>query len=136
MSKKSRRPGRENRDVRTGRASHARAEDRERAYREAVGNTGARTVYHVRHVCGHPVYWDRPEFAMSVRDFPCAWCGAETGIDVPPHGTVLHTLNGSVGPVDHCRQDHLAICSCERPTAVIVRHLADDSCCQGAGSIN
>jgi len=53
--------------------------DNERRYR-ALASEGLPTRHHVRHACGHAVYWDDPEVAVITQDEPCPWCkGAPEG---------------------------------------------------------
>jgi len=41
--------------------------------------TAPTNYYHLRHSCGHAVYWSDASLAIIARTYPCPWCGAETG---------------------------------------------------------
>jgi hypothetical protein len=100
---------------------------REAAYQDTQQATGARTIHHVRHSCGHRVFWDDPAYADAVAESPCPWCGGENGV-TPPAGVVVHSTLWP-GKVTHVRQDPQRMCACEKQGPIIARHRADEACC-------
>lgn len=108
---------------------------RERAFRELLDSTpDATVIYHTRHSCGHAVYWDSLAKAYMWGEYPCPWCGGANGtLDIPDYLPVIHQPGTDR---DHVRKDPTALCGCESGRTIISKHRADDSCCQGAGSIN
>jgi hypothetical protein len=108
---------------------------REARYRELVAeNPGAPTIYHVRHSCGHDAYWDNGPAGAIASLYPCPWCGGETARVIPLRNSII--LHGRDN--EHVRKNSETACECEgaTPSTVIIKHMTDDSCCQGTGSIN
>jgi hypothetical protein len=84
---------------------------------EALASEGIPTIDHVKHCCGHAVYWADPIFAMLACDQPCPWC-----LGAPPGMVLPDPRFGS------CRRDADHWAPGETET-VIIRHTTDDSCC-------
>jgi len=88
------------------------------------------TFYHTRHSCGHSVYWADPDVGMGVANWPCPWCGAETGIHVEDDmismsGVLVarrYNPDGTFPWPDDWK----------KPDKIIVRHMTGDVCCDGA----
>lgn len=90
--------------------------------------------FHIRHSCGHAVYWSSAQVAMRVEAAPCPWCGAEDGRKVPAEMNLLHDRrlgvltfreleNGQVPwPSDMSGPDG----------DIVLRHRADETCCTPA----
>lgn len=94
--------------------------------------------FHVRHSCGHAVYWSDGTFAMVAADYPCPWCGGQSGNAVPQDQNLfagLHDdprqaglfafrefLPGHLVPVANDMQADMS-----KP--VIVHHMTGDVCC-------
>lgn len=121
------------------RGGQSRAEflaERERKYQEAVRATGAKTIYHMMHSCGHQAYWDEVEYAYLSAEYPCLWCGGQAGVKPPPESQhIVHNSDG-LGP-KHIRRNPNVRCQCEAANpSIIVKHKADESCCQGPHSMN
>jgi len=88
-------------------------------------------AFHVRHACGHSVYWSSAEYATRTALFPCPWCGAEVGIEVPPDEIAIQMgdalvfrefLPGQRVPVPK---------GWPRAKEIVIRHSPDESCCGG-----
>jgi len=92
--------------------------DNERRY-QAMVSEGLPALYHTRHCCGHSVYWDTPGAAVLSADLPCPWC-----MGASPRCVVCDPRLGT------CRQDPEAVGSeAAIGSAVLIRHMADESCC-------
>jgi len=69
---------------------------------------------------------------FQFKDYPCMWCGAATGIAPPPTDIVCFQQGGHVrrNPEVRCPKHETT------ETVLIGKHLVDETCCQGAGSVN
>ena len=89
------------------------------------GDKAMKDIYHIKHSCGHSVYWDNPAMGLATKHFPCIYCGGEAG-NPHPSGAVVHDIND----LGHVRQDPSQGCHCEKEgTAVRAHHMKDESCC-------
>lgn len=90
--------------------------------------------WHVRHACGHAVWWNHMTLAFMISEHYCPWCGGETMIGFVPDDHVFvdrergimawrdFDVNGSVP----CVPGML-----ETDEPVILHHRVDESCCRG-----
>jgi hypothetical protein len=87
--------------------------------------------WHTKHSCGHSVYWNNPRVAVLMGDYPCPWCGGETGNPAPDDVQCVSADHGLLGfrellpdgraPVpDDLLRDGI-------PNKIY--HRADNSCC-------
>jgi hypothetical protein len=87
--------------------------------------------FHVRHACGHSVYWSSADYAIRTAPFSCPWCGGEASIEVSPDEIAIQMsdalvfrefLSGQRVPVPE---------GWPRADEIVIRHLPDESCCGG-----
>ena len=92
----------------------------------------ASEFWHIRHKCGHPVYWNNLLFAWEARLSDCPWCGGPTGVKAPSTCKVVHDeKHGLLGFRNLLENGEVPWPHDEPlPTEeVIVRHANDGSCC-------
>jgi hypothetical protein len=88
--------------------------------------------WHVRHACGHAIYWSDPIVAIQTSAAACPWCGAEVGKKVPKNVLMFHDPNAGLVAFREKTPDGCVPWPRELsdvPDSVIVRHMADGSCC-------
>jgi hypothetical protein len=98
--------------------------------------------FHIRHVCGHSVFWSDGDFAMAASAAPCPWCGGETGSHtVPPEVNMTcgtdpdqpmafrAFLPGRLVPWPEDRSNAPWLDRYD-DGPVIVRHMTGDVCCE------
>ena len=81
--------------------------------------------FHVRHACGHAVWWEWADVGTATSTYPCPWCGGQTGQQRPLSEQALDGGPG-IGRIYQTRD----VRGVGDPDQVLLRHLADDSCCQ------
>lgn len=87
--------------------------------------------FHVRHACGHSVYWSKAGYAIRTAPFPCPWCGAERGNTVSPDEIVIQMSDALVFR-EFLPGQRVPLPKGWPPTnEVVIRHLPDESCCGG-----
>lgn len=96
--------------------------------------------YHVCHSCGHSAYWNDMYFAYALADYPCSWCGGETGYNPVPadqyaiqSSPIIMTSRGL--PLRCMRQNAVGLVPAfedeEVGSETVMLHRADGSCCHG-----
>src|SRR6185312_12733730 len=92
--------------------------------------------FHIRHACGHSVYWSSADYAIKTAPFPCPWCGAEAGSGVSPDEIVIQMSDALVF------REFLPGNRVPMPKGwpsvdeIVVRHFPDESCCGGDKKAN
>ncbi|GAN81869.1 hypothetical protein SAMN02746095_02239 [Acidocella aminolytica 101 = DSM 11237] len=88
--------------------------------------------WHIRHSCGHAVYWSDIDIAGRVSKAPCPWCGAEDGNKLPQSVPVLHDPKAGVLAFRELLPDGRVPWPSELADSggrVALRHRADNGCC-------
>ncbi len=83
-------------------------------------------LYHVRHSCGHAVYWNEAETAVVTAGYPCLWCGGASGHAQPPADA--HVVDDPVHGL-RCYQDPRVWSAPGDDSLGVIHHMADESCC-------
>jgi hypothetical protein len=89
-----------------------------------------REFWHLRHACGHAVYWSDPSVAIRTSAAPCPWSEAEAGKKVPKNVAMLNDRNVGIFAFRKKTPDGRVPWLIELPDApdnLIVRNMADDS---------
>lgn len=98
---------------------------------QAVKKTPITECFHVRHACGHSVYWSRADYAIKTAPSPCPWCGAEGGIHVSPDEIAIQMSDALVFR-EFLPGDRVPVPEgWPRVGEIMIRHLPDESCCGG-----
>jgi hypothetical protein len=97
-----------------------------------------RTFYHMRHVCGHSVYWSLMSARWLFTRHPCPWCRGEAGNPLPKKAEFFEASRGiwAFRKLSWWRgrvpwPPHLAFL---RDEPVTLAHMAGDCDCPEAGS--
>lgn len=89
--------------------------------------------WHVRHNCGHAVFWSRPDIAVAVAGYPCPWCGAEDGKRVPQDLELIWDADTGVVAFRRLLPDRTVPWPAGLPydpdAMVTLRHMANELCC-------
>ena len=88
--------------------------------------------WHIRHLCGHSVYWSDMVVAFRTGASPCPWCGAEDGNKVPQDVAMMRDSRMGIYAFREKLPDGRVPWPSDMPNAsgrVILRHSADNSCC-------
>jgi hypothetical protein len=92
--------------------------------------------FHIRHACGHSVYWSSADYAIRTAPSPCPWCGAEAGIEVSPDEIAIQISDALVFREFLPGQRVPVPIGWPRAGEIVIRHLPDESCCNESKKAN
>lgn len=89
------------------------------------------SFFHTRHACGHSVYWSDATWGRNAAEWPCPWCGGESGERLMPFDDAcwIDEVSGIA-----CFKKKNPDGSCPVPgplgRTITIKHMTGNVCCE------